>query len=291
MLLGNGFARIGVSTKLFGGTAISGANPSVLEGRWLLAASRRNIFSGEGGLSSVASVPNGARHPMVWVMPRKAGGLTTGGSMGGSGGVSAGTMQSGYNIDADISGSGGITNAPLGLIVSIAAVLIGSGGISSASTQALASMVATLTGSGNIAATAKGLADLGATLTGAGSVVANNTALMNIAATIRGYGDLTPEGIRDSVWNAVLAQYQTAGSAGNALSTASSGGVDLNALAAAVWAYATRTLTSGGTAPTAEEVATAILNAAQTTPIHADIRKVKGQTVNGTGSEADPWGP
>ena len=68
---------------------------------------------------------------------------------------------------------------------------------------------------------------------------------MDITANIRGYGDLTPEGIRDSVWNAALANYQTTGSAGKTLSTASSGGVDLNALAAAVWAYATRELTSG----------------------------------------------
>ena len=37
--------------------------------------------------------------------------------------------------------------------------------------------------------------------------------------------------------------------------------------------------------------ATATLAAAQTTPIHADIRKVNSYTVDGVGSEADPWGP
>jgi hypothetical protein len=57
------------------------------------------------------------------------------------------------------------------------------------------------------------------------------------------------------VWNSLLANHQGDGTAGKALSTAGAGGVDLNALAAAVWAYATRTLTAGGTAPTAEEVA------------------------------------
>lgn len=36
---------------------------------------------------------------------------------------------------------------------------------------------------------------------------------------------------------------------------------------------------------------TAALDDAQATPIHADIRSVKGQTINGVGSEADPWGP
>lgn len=49
--------------------------------------------------------------------------------------------------------------------------------------------------------------------------------------------------------------------------------------------------TSGSSGPTAAEIAAAILAAAQITPIHADMRAVKGQTVNGSGSESDPWGP
>lgn len=40
-----------------------------------------------------------------------------------------------------------------------------------------------------------------------------------------------------------------------------------------------------------DTMAAAVLAAAQATPIYADMRKVKGQTVNGAGSEADPWGP
>jgi hypothetical protein len=258
-LIGNGFRLNGIG-KLFGGTALDGANPSVHEYRYHLTAAKRNQFAGEGGFSLVASVPNGTRHPVAWVMPRKAGGLATTGSVIGSGGVSSATMQSGYNIEATITGDGGITSATLGLIVSIAASLVGGvgGGITSATANALATMVATLTGSSSVTATLQGLADLGAVLNGSGSVVGGNTALMDITATIRGYGDLTPEGIRDSVWNAALASYQTTGSAGKALSTASSGGVDVSALAAAVWAYTTRTLTAGGAAPTAEEVADAV---------------------------------
>lgn len=37
--------------------------------------------------------------------------------------------------------------------------------------------------------------------------------------------------------------------------------------------------------------ATATLAAAQTTPIHSDVRKVVGITVDGTGTDIDPWGP
>src|SRR3990167_3146404 len=43
--------------------------------------------------------------------------------------------------------------------------------------------------------------------------------------------------------------------------------------------------------PTAEDNATAVLNAASIAPIHADVKKVIGQTVDGAGTESDPWGP
>jgi hypothetical protein len=49
--------------------------------------------------------------------------------------------------------------------------------------------------------------------------------------------------------------------------------------------------TSGSTGPTAAEIAAAILLAAQSTPIWADLRKVNALTVDGAGTEADPWGP
>jgi len=41
--------------------------------------------------------------------------------------------------------------------------------------------------------------------------------------------------------------------------------------------------------PTAEQVAAAILDAAQATPIHADTRKMNGATVNGDGSSGNLW--
>ena len=151
---------------------------------------------------ALAALPNGYYQPHGWMLPRKGGNLIAN-NLSGAGGASA-SGQSGYNIDATITGDGGVTNAPLGLIVSIAAALTASGGISSATATALANMVATITGSSSVTATAAGLATLGAELSGSGVVTANNTALMSIAATIRGYGDLTPEGLRDAVWNAVL---------------------------------------------------------------------------------------
>lgn len=258
-LLGNGFRHNLTGRITTATTSIDGCNASCIPASYNLTAMQRNQFAGSAGFATTASKPDGCRHPVTWLMPQKAGGLSTRNSIIGSGTVASATAQSGYNIDAEITGSGGVDNvSTIGLIVSMAAVITASGGISSATTQALATMVAGLTGSGSVSATAQGLADLGAMLTGSGSVNANNTALMDIAAQIRGYGDLTPEGIRDQVWNAVLTNYQTTGTAGKALSTASSGGVDYDAMAAAVWNAATRTLTSG-TPPTEAQIASAVM--------------------------------
>ena len=75
-LLHNGFRHNGIG-KLFGGTNLDGANPSVHEYRGHLTARLRNQFSGEGIADDLASVPNGARHPVAWVMARKNGGMAS----------------------------------------------------------------------------------------------------------------------------------------------------------------------------------------------------------------------
>ena len=76
---------------------------------------------------------------------------------------------------------------------------------------------------------------------------------------------LTNAGIANSVWNSFLSNYTEAGSAGKALATASSGGVDLVAMAQA------------------------ILDAAELTPIHANVKKMNSANLLGTGVEADKW--
>lgn len=49
--------------------------------------------------------------------------------------------------------------------------------------------------------------------------------------------------------------------------------------------------TSGSTAPTAAEVAAEVLAVLQANTIPVNMTQVKGQVIDGTGSEADPWGP
>ena len=49
--------------------------------------------------------------------------------------------------------------------------------------------------------------------------------------------------------------------------------------------------TSGSTGPTAADIAAAVLATLQTNTIPTNMVQVKGQAINGAGSEADPWGP
>lgn len=234
----NGAQNFSQGVQHFGSVAYLSAIPHVLGGNFSQTNRIRNLTAGEGITDELCGYPSGYRHPGAWMMPQKPGALAARNTVVGSGTLTA-SAQSGYNIAATITGAGDIPGCDIGLIVSIAATLVASGGISSAQVDALASMVATITGSGDITATAAGLADLAAVLTGTGTMNASNTALMDLAATIRGYGDLTPEGIRDSVWSAILANYPTVGTAGYTLALAGSGGVDYHALGVAVWAILT----------------------------------------------------
>jgi len=43
--------------------------------------------------------------------------------------------------------------------------------------------------------------------------------------------------------------------------------------------------------PTPAEVASAVINVLNATTIPVDTVKIKGQTISGTGTESDPWGP
>lgn len=73
-------------------------------------------------------------------------------------------------------------------------------------------------------------------------------------------------------------------------------GIEIN------WRTPVSVVTTGGSAVLPQDIvdiaaasgtaaATATLAAAQTTPIHSDVRKVVGITVDGTGTDGDPWGP
>ncbi len=96
---------------------------------------------------------------------------------------------------------------------------------------------------------------------------------------------LTTSAIAAEVWTTLAAAYNAAGSMGQKLNSAASGGVDYADLAAAVWAHAEANDMQGLIASLPAD----LLTAAQASPIHADTQKINGAEVVGNGTEANKW--
>lgn len=259
------------------------------------AGSRLNTQIGTdgNGFKRTSSAPDGygmkAPFPPVkaggisaWNAPiaqlSMTGALLQGGPMEGSGSMEF-TAPDG-SLSLVISMSGNVAIATLtgdSMVLRMTVGLNGTGTFQLTGTNNLA-LIVPFEGAGTVLTMGAGATDL--------------RGLLSMEGEWTPFTELSPEGLANAVWNSLAAQYNDVGTMGNKLNTASSGGVDLNALAEAVWEYVDRTLTSGGgTAPTAEEVADAILAAAQATPIHSNVKEVNDLTVDGTGTELDPWGP
>lgn len=208
------------------------------------------------------AVPSGFYAGRAFFPPQQAGRMTT---------------RSVFSIDATASGAEGLPGSASGSLAVDASAVGGliAGGVANATItiSASASIAGLAAGSASGSMAVNAAAQIGATAWG----VASST--MTVTGSAIGYGlgymqastvdnsVLTATSISAAVWNAILADFNENGTAGKALASAGSGGVDLEALAQA------------------------ILAAAQITPIHADMRKVQGQVLGGAGTEANPWGP
>lgn len=198
------------------------------------------------------AVPSGFYAGRAFFPPQKAGRITArqafsfDGSATGALGL-PGSAASSFAIDATAVGgliAGGVASGTINITgsASIAGLAAGS-----------ASGTMAITGSATIGATAWGVANGGMAFDGS----AQPSALGYMTATTIDNSVLTPAAITSAVWGAQKTDYNAAGTMGNALNNASSGGVDYSTLASAVWANATRTLSSGE-APTEAQVAAAI---------------------------------
>lgn len=259
-LLQNRF-RHSLTGKMFGATAIGGSNPSMLIGTFSKPCRKRNFLCSEAITNKQASMPAGKRHPYAWMMATEGGGISsyqlTNISVGGTGTLELGFPRGG-NVTVTVGGSGSIdlvagatgsTTITVGGTGSLSAVLNASG-ITSITIGGNGSLSADAFTSGNTTITVSGSCDL--------------MALGDISGTTVEAG-LTPNGIAKAVWEAIAASYTEAGTMGAKLNTASSGGVDLDALAAA------------------------ILAAAQITPIHSNTRLINDALVIGDGKAGNDW--
>ena len=72
---GNQFASSGV--QFAGAAVVLSAIPSVLQGNFMQTGRIRNLTAGEGITDDTVGLPSGYRHPGAWMMPQKAGRLTS----------------------------------------------------------------------------------------------------------------------------------------------------------------------------------------------------------------------
>ena len=306
-LLSNGYRHF-TKGKLFGATALDGANPSVLPSRFSQAAPIRNQYVGEGLTSKLAAQPSGHLHPSAWVMPQKPGAMssryeatievtTTGAGVMGvpiSGSASfAVTVLDADILPLDDTSPLRTGSATISITVQDATgqlISSGSGSASMAITTNTPVLTASVDSSGtaSFAVTAAGALGAEANMVGeatlqfsvSGSMLPvddssplrTGTATFTISGSLVPYAignmigttdvatELTADSIAQAVWSVLAAQANDPGTMGNKLNTASSGGVDLDALAQAVLAAATLT------------------------PIRANVRQMNDANVIGNGT-------
>lgn len=207
--------------------------------------------------------PTGNLHPKSWMLPQKSGAMSL--RAIGDGDLSADLIPT-RPMSIDLTGFGDM-EAIGALAVAMGLALTGSGTLTAAIVGDVI-MAIDLAGSGDLAADMEGIASLAVDMLGQGDLDATISAFgnMEIDIVVTGAG-LSTANVGSAVWNAIAANFNDSGTMGNKLNTASSGGVDLNALAAA------------------------ILAAAQIAPIHADMRKINNATLTGAGVVGNEWGP
>ena len=165
-------------------------------------------------------------------------------------------------LTALLSGSATITFTVAGADLGAAVGIAGSTSFSMSSSTPVLGALAGISGNASMSMSSS------ATLTGYGALSGNITS----------YTELSPQSLASAVWGAVATQFNEAGTLGNKLNSAASGGVDYAALGLAVWnvmladadiagsmgAFIKSISGGGGPSLTAEEISAAVAAHAQT---------------------------
>lgn len=174
------------------------------------AAKNRNANSHFGLL---ASIPSGGGAPYAWSLPQKIGAMSSFTSAYASLSPSV-ILAGGLNLTASSSGSISVTTAQLDQVV----ILIANSIMSLSSTAATMNAAVNMTASSNM--DISGAANVGAIidmLASSSALLSGNltfSALAHMTAESGGPTPLSPEGLAEAVWNSILSEYVTPGTAG-----------------------------------------------------------------------------
>lgn len=241
MLLGN-YSVIQKSAGTFrSGTSVSECRSNFNKGN-----SNKNKFVSTTYLKR-SSVPSGTEPPYSIQIAQKGGGLATFNTIIGTG-TSTGNLAMGLYAQGALTGSGTVSAADLSMIVQCAAALVGAGSLAGDATVTVslasplagsgaivadlaliqaAEMSSSLAGSGNLTASLQLLAGMTSAIVGAGDVSCAMTGTCDMDSDITSAGDLvTAASCAQAVWSALAASFAEAGTMGELLNVAGSGGMD-----------------------------------------------------------------
>lgn len=218
--------------------------------------------------AKTASTPDGYGMAAV-VPPKRAGSMSA--LTPFAEGTFTGALLQGGPMEATGSISWTSDDASLGLVVN----MDGTATLTITGNDSSLRLVIGMDGTGSITVTGAGGLSMIVPFEGSGSFALTGNGDLRGRLDMDGswtpFSELSPEGLAAAVWQAVATTNNEPGTMGAKLNTASSGGVDLNALAQAVWAYATRTLTSSGASGMTPEQAAQL----------AEIWRIHGLDSNG----------
>ena len=198
-LLQNGY-RHNLIGRIVGATNVDGWNPYAGVYNNHRTAAGRNQFAGAAITDSHASVPDGNRHPVAWIMPRKPGGLASRNdaviTITGSGSGAMGVAATGSaTVDLSIVGTGGLISSASGT----AEITFSADGLLFASKAVIGTAYVSIGSNGTI----KGIGHMH----GSGGISIDSTwtpyAIGWISGTTES-GGLTPNGIAQAVGERVI---------------------------------------------------------------------------------------
>jgi hypothetical protein len=232
---------------------LRGGDPGTLRSMWG-RTDLRNQSVGEGISSELAGIPYGHLGPSSWVLPYQAGAMSAFTYAGATFSLGTLNVAAGRNLDGQVVVTFTVGPSQLDLIVSAV-------GSSSATFTADGTLAGALAATGVSAITfTVGPSTLGAIIDAVAAALVQFTtqATPRATGTLEGavtpFTELSPQNLAAAVWRAIATDFNDSGTMGNKLNLASSGGIDYDTLAQAVWEYATRALTATGNAAVAAEV-------------------------------------
>ena len=233
-LIGNGGFWLATPGLQIGATAGVSYQSAAIRGAFNTANQNRACFLGATFTSKKSAMPSGYTPGNgAWVMPMRGGEMASRFEVEGTGALAALNLAGGKNAVAALTGVGSLS-ATGQLIVSAVAALSGAGTLTAAMKGKLEA-AATLAGSGNLSGAIGAVASVVSALVGAGSLTATAKAKGNMVANISPFTDLSPQSLAAAVWNALVIEYQDAGTMGLLLGEAG-GGSSPSTIADAVWA-------------------------------------------------------